>query len=90
MNNFISGIISGLIGNAQKLGELSVTSVWAFFTLILIGYIVYDMRIKKQAAESAWNARLEEAKADGLIAAALEKMANEIKELRYKIKPTGE
>ncbi len=90
MVDWIFKVVSDVIGNAEKLAGLSVTGVWAFFTLVLIAYIVYDMKLKKQASDSAWDARLEEAKADGLIAAALEKMSNEIKELRYRIKCDGD
>jgi hypothetical protein len=83
------GALTQLIGGAEKLGTLGAAAVWAFFTLILIFYIVWTQRTQKQASESAWEARIEEAKADGLIASAISKMADEIKELRHVIDNGG-
>lgn len=78
--------IDKFIGNAEKLGALSATAVWAFFTLILLLYIVWDLRVKKQSSEQAWNARLKDSEADGMMARAIEKLADQIKELRHKLK----
>lgn len=77
--------IAGIIANAEKLGTLSAAGIWAFFTLMLIIYIAWDMKAKKQASEQAWEARIKDADSDNSIANAVEKMADQIKELRYKI-----
>ncbi len=82
-------LIGALVENAEKLGTFSAAAVWAFFTLVLIGYIFFDMRDKKKAAESAWSARLEEAKADALMASAIEKLADQIREMRYSLGKGG-
>lgn len=89
MADIISKIIGSLIDNAQKLASLSATAVWAFFTLMLILYNVYDVRLKKKAAEEAWAGRLKEADADALMAKAVEQLANEIKEMRHALKDGG-
>jgi len=88
METVFSGLTQ-LIGGAEKLGALGAAAVWAFFTLILLGYIFWIQRAQKQAAESAWAARLEEAKADAMMASAVEKLADQIKEIRHTIKCGG-
>lgn len=85
----IAKIFTNLIEGAEKLGTLSVTAVWAFFTIILIGYIIWDMKIKKEASELAWQARIKDAETDGMVANAIEKLADQIKELRHKLKCIG-
>lgn len=83
-----SSLFDGLdkfISGADRLGALSASGVWAFFCLVFIIYIFWDLRQKKVSAEAAWKARLEEARADTLMAVAIEKLASEIQELRYKI-----
>lgn len=85
----ISNIFKNLIDGAERLGALSVAAVWAFFTIILIAYVVWDLRTKKEASELAWQARIKDAETDGLIANAIEKLADQIKELRYKLKCVG-
>lgn len=96
MDTFFDAL-ARFISGAERLGNLSQTAVWAFFSLIFLVYILYDMRQKRISSEQAWSARLEEAEADRLIASAIEKLANSIeeledqlKELRYKLdKPSG-
>lgn len=78
----VEGFLKGIVDNAEKLGTFSAAAVWAFFTLVLIAYIFFDMRAKKQAAALAWQARLKEAEADILMANAVSKLADEV---RYKI-----
>lgn len=88
METLFNGLTQ-LIGGAEKLGALGAAAVWAFFTLILLGYIAWSKRTADKASESAWAARIEEAKADSLIASAMSKMADEIKELRHSIDHGG-
>lgn len=82
---FVAGVLEKFIGSAERLGVLSSSSVWAFFCLVLLAYIFVDSRYKRKASEQAWNARLEEANADHLMAQAVEKMAEQIRELRYSL-----
>lgn len=74
--------IEGLIKSADKLGSLNSGAIWAFIAL----YFIWDTRQKKTSADTAWTARSEEAKADMMMAAAVEKMANEIRELAKEIR----
>lgn len=85
----MSELIDGIIQNAEKLGQLSATAIWAFFTLLLVFYIYWDMRAKKTSSDQAWSARIDEAKADSAIANAMEKLADQVKELRHKLKCIG-
>lgn len=82
-------LIDSLIVNAEKLGKLSGTAVWAFFTLLLIAYIIWEMKAKKSSSEQAWAARTKEAEADGMMANAVSKLADQIKEIRIKLKCIG-
>lgn len=82
-------IIDGIIGNAEKLGTLGAASIWAFFTLLLIAYITWDMKAKKSSSDQAWAARIKDAETDGMMAKAVEKLADQIKELRHKLKCVG-
>lgn len=83
------GGLDKLIGGAERLGTLSAAGIWAFFTLVLIAYLFLDLRRQQKASQIAWNARLEEVKGEALVAAALERMADEIKELRHYVTDNG-
>lgn len=89
MMDIITKILDQFIGGAERLGALGVSAVWAFFVVILIAYIAWDLKAKKEAAELAWQARIKESEADGMVANAIEKLADQIKELRYKLKCVG-
>lgn len=88
MDTLAAGI-GHLIGSTENLAKLGAIGAWVFFTLVLILYVVWTQRAQKQSSEQAWEARIEEAKADGMIASAIEKLRDEIRELRYKIKGGG-
>ena len=81
--------LNELIDGVLRLEALSVAGVWAFFTLVLIVFLTWLLRTQKQSSEKAWEARIEEAKADGMIASALEKLRDEIRELRHRVKCGG-
>jgi len=74
-----------LLKGAENAAALSATGVWALFCFLFIMYIFYDLRQKKNSSERTTDMRLEEARADALMASAIEKLANEIKELRYRM-----
>lgn len=78
------------IDGAKQLGALDSCSIWALSTLVLLAYIIWDIKLKRGASERAWNARLAEAKADELLANALDKIHDELKELRQNIRYTGD
>lgn len=77
--------IESIIENAQKLGALSAAAVWAFFTLLLIAYFIYQLKIQRESSRDAWEARKSEAKADLLIAGAVEKTNERFMDLEKKI-----
>lgn len=82
MSYFIS-CLDGLTVGAAKLGVLPATAVWAFFSLILMLYVVWLQHMQRVGAEEAWTVRLEESRADALMAQAIGQLSNEIKELRH-------
>lgn len=88
----INAVFSGLTQlttSAATLGQLSAQATWAFFTLILIGYIFYTMKTQKEAAQMILEARIKDAEADSLMAQAVDKLADQIKELRYRMDKNG-
>jgi hypothetical protein len=74
--------IEQAIKSAERLGSLSSGAIWAFIAL----YFVWDAKQKKESADKAWAARTKEAEADTMMVAAIEKMSEEIKELRQEIR----
>lgn len=85
----ISQILEKLIWQADSLAKLGAIGAWVFISLYLIIERVWTQRTQKAAAEHAWEARVEEAKADVMMAGAVEKLADQIRELRYEIKRGG-
>jgi len=96
-------LVAHLIGSTENLAKLGAIGAWVFFTLVLLMDKVWTQRAQRQASESAWEARMEEAKQDGLGVQAMNRMAEKIqevnssvedlseqvKELKYKIKCGG-
>ncbi len=82
-------IIDTLIKNAEKLGTLSATAIWAFFTLILLGYIAWNLKNQRDGEKRNFEMRIKDAETDGAVAAAVDKIANEFRDLRRCIKCTG-
>ena len=78
--------LEGVIKSAEKLGGLSSATIWAFISI----YFVWDAKQKKESADKAWTARSEEAKADLMMVAAVDKMSEEIKELRQEVRLLAE
>lgn len=85
----IPQILEKLIWQADNLAKLGAIGAWVFISLYLILERVWTQRTQKAAAEHAWEARVEEAKADVMMAGAVEKLADQIRELRYEIKGRG-
>ena len=79
-------ILTKFIQQIQVVESLSATAVWAFFCFIFIAYIFYDIKQKKISSEKAWEIRLKEAEADGLMISAIDRLADEIEELRRDIR----
>jgi len=96
VGNIVSGIFQGLtdlIGSAERLGTLSAAAIWAFFTLILIGYVFYSKRQESKISEIRLGVRLKDVEADILMSKAIEsglsKVADELKEVRHEIERIG-
>lgn len=83
-------IIKYLLNSTEALAKMGAISAWVFFTLVLLLERFWTQRTQKNASESAWEARLKEAEADAMMANAVEKLSEQIKELRYKIKCGGQ
>lgn len=74
-----------LINGAKQLGELTTTEIWALLSLVLTLALVYMIRQNSQAGQRANDMRLEDVQADMKVAAAIEKLADEIQELRHDL-----
>lgn len=82
-------ILTEIIGSAEKLGTLSAAAVWAFFTLLLITYIIWNLRAQKQAELKAFEMRIRDSRADLLTIKTIEKLVSELRDLKYQIKCIG-
>lgn len=89
LTGWIAKVLSGLIGNAERLGALPVAAVWAFFTLVLLVYIVWNLRAQKQAQETTLQMRIKDAESDVMMAQAILQLRDEIKEFRHTIRCGG-
>jgi len=69
-----------IIGNAETLAKLGAIGAWVFFTLVLLIHAVWLQRLQSKGAEDSYNARIEEAKSSIMMANALTKLADEIRE----------
>lgn len=78
-----------LIGSTEGLAKLGAVGAWIFFTLILIIYVVWLQRQQAHGAQDASESRVKHAEATVLTAKAIEKLADQIQELRYKLKCVG-
>lgn len=81
--------IDPMVKGAEQLGALSSNSVWALFSFLFISYIGFDLRAKAKSNREILDVRLAESKADVMMAAAIDNMADEIKELRHKLDNRG-
>lgn len=97
LSKLIESVFNGvakLIVSAQNLGELGVSGVWAFFSLILIAYIFIKLRQERKMSEIAWDVRIKEVEADTLMSSAVEngfdKMTNELREMRHALGQNGD
>lgn len=84
--DIISNIIHQLTSEAENLAKLGAIGAWIFFTIILLLERAWTIKQQKASADHAWEARVEEAKADVMMAGAVEKLAEQIRDLRYEIK----
>lgn len=85
----IFNAIGTLIGNAESLAKLGATGALAFFDIILMIYVVWLQRQQAHGAQEASDARVKHAEATVLNSKAIEKLADQIQELRYKLKCIG-
>lgn len=79
---------------AKGFGALDASSVWALFALVFLLYILRESSRKNSQSEKDASVRIEEAKAVTLMSSAIENMTDKIcdqmKELRIKIKCMGD
>lgn len=85
----IGNILTQFIDGSAKVAALGVSGVLAFFMLVQLGFIMWLLKSQKEGAKLSYDTRIEEAKDGMLMANAVDKLANEIKELRYSMKCTG-
>lgn len=88
--NALSTAINQLLGSTESLAKMGAIGAWVFFTLVLLVERMWVQKTQKQASEQAWQARIEEAKADAMMANAVERLSEQIRELRYKIRCGGQ
>lgn len=89
MTDIFIQILDGFINQANRLGLLPAASIWAFFTLILLTYIVWTLKNQRQGEKTNFEMRMKDAETDNAMAHAVEKMAEQIRELRFIIKCIG-
>lgn len=68
---FFDGL-NKLINGAEHLGTFSATGVWAFITLILLGYIFWNIKKQSDMSEKTLEARVKDAESDILLSKAVE------------------
>lgn len=78
-------IIKELVHGAQQLGQLDPCSIWALIAICLAASLIIIIRQNNISRRSAMAIRLEEAKADFGFTGAIEKLADEIQDLRRTI-----
>lgn len=83
-------LIADLIGNAEKIGSLSTSAVLALVCLGETTYLIWDAKAKKAAQELGLQLHIKDAESDIMFATALEKIRDEMREWRIKIKCIGE
>lgn len=88
METLFNGLAQ-LIGSTESLAKLGTIAAWVFFDLVLIIYVVWLQRLQAQGARDASEARVKDAEATILSSQVIEKLADQIRELRYKIKCGG-
>lgn len=81
--------LSQIIINTDNLAKLGAIGICIFFIFILIAFIIWLLKLQATASKQAWEARVAEAEADKLMGGALEKLRDELRELRYTIKCGG-
>ena len=83
-------LIDKIISSADKLGTLSTAAILAFFCLVFLLYILYNIHQQRVGSTTAWEARFKEAEADAAMAQALEqgfdKISTELREVRYEVR----
>lgn len=75
---------------AKKLGSLDQSTIWALISIVLFLALVYMIKQHSKAGEKAANVRVQEATAMIQMTSAIEKLANELQELRHSIKCKGD
>lgn len=82
-------VIKHLLSSTEALAKMGAIAAWVFFTLVLLIDRFLTERAQKKAAERMVEVRLKDLETDAMMATAVEKLSDQIKELRYKIKCGG-
>jgi len=71
-------LVDQAIHSARRAGRLESSSVWAFITMVLIGYIWWKEKSQRKIEERRQSVRLEDAKSDILQANALHDLSKQV------------
>lgn len=74
--------IGQIIHDAKQLGALDPATIWAFVSIALVAYVFFENRRRYKSNDAWQEIRLQEAKADTVMAGAVQKMAGELAELK--------
>lgn len=79
------GYLGRLISDAKELGALDASTIWALVSMALSFYVYRSEKSKKDVVDSWQNIRIEEAKADLVMAQAVERLTNEVAQMKIII-----
>lgn len=85
----LADIIKHLLSSTEALAKMGAIAAWVFFTLVLLIDRFMSERAQKKYAERNVELRLKDLETDVMMANAVEKLSDQIRELRYKIKCGG-
>lgn len=90
MMEALSEVIKHLLSSTEILAKMGAIAAWVFFTLVLLIDRVLTERAQKKASEKAFELRLKDLETDVMMANAVEKLSEQVKEIRFKIKCGGQ
>lgn len=88
MDTIFNGL-NHLIDGSARLAALGAGGVLVFFNFVLIIFIAWLLKNQKEGAEKSFSARIKESEDGVLMANAVAKLADELKEIRHNLKCIG-
>lgn len=79
------GVVKKAVESANDLSTLGVTAVWALMFMLLVAWSVWREKRAQTMAEKWTDIRTEEAKADMLMAQAIQQIAQEVARLKIVV-----